>query len=67
MAAGVTDVVDTALPVLHAYVPPPPAVSVVLAPAQIVALFIVAVGNGFTVTTPVVVAVQPAAEVPVTV
>ena len=59
MAAGVTDVVDTALPVLQAYVPPPPAVSVVFNPAQIVALLIVGVGKGFTVTTPVVVAVQP--------
>ena len=56
-------------PVLHEYVPPPLAVNVALAPAQIetVAGDIEAVGTGFTVTVRESVSVHPLALVTVTV
>ena len=55
-------------PVLHAYVPPPVAVKVLVVPAQIVLLPVTdAVGLAFTVKTLEAVAVQPNAFVTVTV
>ena len=56
-------------PVLHEYVPPPLAVSVALAPAQMetVAGEIEAVGGAFTVTVRESVSVHPLALVTVTV
>jgi hypothetical protein len=55
-------------PVLQLYVPPPDAVSVVVRPVQILFVpAIAAVGKAFTVTVLVALAVQPAAEVTVTV
>lgn len=49
----------------HAYVDAPLAVSIALAPSQIVAGAHAITGNGFTVTVAVVVPVHPAAVVPV--
>jgi hypothetical protein len=49
------------------YVEAPLAVSVPATPLQIVMAGTVTVGSGLTVTTTVVVFIQPAAEVPVTV
>jgi hypothetical protein len=47
-------------PLLHAYVPPPLAVKVVLPPEHIVVVPVIpAVGNGFTVSVVLAVAVQP--------
>jgi hypothetical protein len=55
-------------PLLQAYVPPPAAVNVVLAPLQITDVpVMLAVGNGLTVTVLVAVEVQPFALVTVTV
>jgi hypothetical protein len=62
VATGVTvTVVPESGPGIHVYVDPPAAVSVVLPPVQIDGLAAVAVivGEGFTVTTAVLVVVQP--------
>ena len=54
--------------VFQRYVPPPVAVKVAFAPAQMTFVPVIAVvGSGFTVTVRVAVAVQPAALVTVTV
>ena len=67
-AVGLTLMNDAVEPLLHKYVPPPVAVNVVLAPLQITFVpVMLAVGNGFTVTVLVAVAVQPLALVTVTV
>ena len=69
MVVGLTVIAAVVADVLHRYVPPPLAVSVVLCPLQMVALvgLIAAVGALFTVTDLLAVAVQPLAFVTVTV
>jgi hypothetical protein len=65
---GVTVMAAVVAPLLQAYVPPPTAVKVVLAPLQITDVpVMLAVGNGLTVTVLVAVEVQPLALVTVTV
>ena len=64
-AVAVFTPVDVA-PALHVYVVAPPAVSVGVAPAQIVGEFIVTVGIALTVTVAIAVLLHPA-DVPVTV
>ena len=64
--------VDGVAPPLHAYVPPPVAVTLILGVVQVMAvvpelLVIPAVGLGFTVSVLLAVDVQPAALVTVTV
>jgi hypothetical protein len=67
VAAGLTVMAAVAAPLLQAYVPPPDAVNIVEAPAQITVLpVIVAVGSGFTTTVAVATAVQPVAFVTTT-
>ena len=65
-AVAVLMPVDVA-PALQAYVVPPFAVKVAACPAQIVGEFTVIAKVELTVTVATAVAVQPAAEVPVTV
>ena len=77
VTAGVTVMAAVVAPVLQAYVPPPVAVKVAEAPAQMMPSLLVVpevsvteiagVGNGLTVMVLVDVAVQPAALVTVTV
>jgi hypothetical protein len=64
-AVAVFTPVDVA-PALHVYVVAPPAVSVAVAPEQIVGEFTVTVGIAFTVTVEIAVLLHPA-DVPVTV
>ena len=62
---GLTVMLTVLTPVLHRYVDPPDAVSVVELPAQSVVLpAIVIVGKGFTVTVISAVPVHPDAFVP---
>jgi hypothetical protein len=68
LTVGLTVIAAVVAPVFQEYVVPPLAVSVVLAPLQIVVVpAMAALGNGLTVTAAEAVAVQPKELVTVTV